>query len=569
LTAFKIPAGVLAQHVIALGKTKSGKSSTLRVLVEGLLDADKPVCIIDPKGDWWGIKSSSDGKKAGYPLVIFGGEHADVPINAHAGASVAELIATGNRSCLIDLGGWMVGERTRFFVDLASSLFKHARGMRHLVIDECHNFAPQGKILDPDAGKMLHWANRLASEGQGKGITILAASQRPQKVHKDFLTSCETLIAKKVIHKLDRDAIKDWIDGCADPAMGKEVIASLAQLKKPQAWVWSPEVDYGPILIEFPMFKTYDSFKPQGADARKLQGWADVDLEQVKSKLEKVVAEAQANDPAALKKRIAELERTMSKLSTSVPVDPDALDRATKIGYEAGHADGMNGARNAWNALVATLRHRYELCKDQIFDGAETELKMESAPQRMSPQRPTIRPALGKPAAPIKRSAPSSGNGDASAEVGAGGKRRILAALAQYPDGMNQRKLSILVDIAPKGGTWRTYMAELRGKGWVDGGKDHMRITDAGLEALGHYEPLPTGDELVQYWRNRLGDSGKRAIFNAVVEAYPGSIDVDEVSRITGIARAGGTWRTYMAELRGLGIIEGRGDLQASADLFS
>jgi len=58
----------------------------------------------------------------------------------------------------------------------------------------------QGKVLDVDAGKMLHWSNRLASEGRGKGIALLAASQRPQKVHKDFLTSCETLIAMRVIH---------------------------------------------------------------------------------------------------------------------------------------------------------------------------------------------------------------------------------------------------------------------------------------------------------------------------------------------------------------------------------
>src|SRR5258708_223725 len=123
---------------------------------------------------------------------------------------------------------------------------------------------------------------------------------------------------------------------------------------------------------------------------------------------------------------------------------------------------------------------------------------------------------------------------------------------------MNQRKLSILVDIAPKGGTWRTYMAELRGKGWINGGKDHMQITEEGLQALGEYEPLPTGHELVEYWRRRLGDSGKRAIFDAVVGVYPGSINTNEVSSITGIAQAGGTWRTYMAGVGGAGIIESR-----------
>lgn len=265
-----IPDAALDQHGIALGKTGAGKSSKLRVLVERLLERERPVCIIDPKGDWWGLRMSADGKSSGFPIVIFGGEHADVPLNAHAGAQVAELVATGNRSCLIDLGGWMVGERTRFFIDFASALFKHARGARHLVIDEVHNFAPKGKVWDADAGKMLHWANRLASEGRGKGLTILAASQRPQKVHNDFLTSCETLIACRVIHKADRDAIKDWIDGCADAATGREVLAELAGMQRPDAWVWSPEIDFGPQRITFPMFQTYDSFKPQPADGGKL-----------------------------------------------------------------------------------------------------------------------------------------------------------------------------------------------------------------------------------------------------------------------------------------------------------
>jgi hypothetical protein len=94
---------------------------------------------------------------------IFGGEHGDMPLNEHAGAPVAELLATGNRPAIIDLGGWMVGERTRFFIRFASTFFRLTRGPHWLVIDEVHEFAPQGKVFDPDAGKMLHWSNRLAS----------------------------------------------------------------------------------------------------------------------------------------------------------------------------------------------------------------------------------------------------------------------------------------------------------------------------------------------------------------------------------------------------------------------
>jgi hypothetical protein len=123
VTMLAIPDAALAQHVIALGKTGSGKSSKLRLIVEKLLDLQVPTCIVDPKGDWWGLKSSADGKHAGYPVVIFGGEHCDVPLNSHAGAHVAELVATGNRPCIVDLGGWMIGERTRFFIDFAAKAF--------------------------------------------------------------------------------------------------------------------------------------------------------------------------------------------------------------------------------------------------------------------------------------------------------------------------------------------------------------------------------------------------------------------------------------------------------------
>ncbi|MGH2899540.1 MAG: hypothetical protein ACRDMZ_12760, partial [Solirubrobacteraceae bacterium] len=281
------------------------------------------------------------------------------PLNPRAGAAVAELVATGNRSCLIDLGGWMVGERTRFFIDFAGALFRHGRGARHLVIDEVHNFAPKGKVFDVDAGKMLHWANRLASEGRGKGLTLIAASQRPQKVHNDFLTSCETLIACRVIHKADRDAIKDWIDGCADADKGKAVLAELAAMKRTEAWCWSPEIGFGPERIAFPMFQTYDSFKPQAADSAKLKVWAEVDLEEVKSKLAAVVEEAKSNDPVELKRTIANLQRQLAAKAPAAAQKSGAskedLVAAEARGIERGSAATRKELTRAYQALRAQL----------------------------------------------------------------------------------------------------------------------------------------------------------------------------------------------------------------------
>ena len=228
------------------------------------------------------------------------------------------------------------GSITRFLgFNFAANLFRLLQGKLYLVIDEVHNFAPKGKVMDAKAGMMLHWSNKLASEARGLGITLIAASQRPAKVHNDFLTSCETLIAMRVTTKWDRDAIKDWIEGCGDKDTGNEVLNTLAQMKRGDAWVWSPEIEFGPKQLHFPMFKTYDSFRPQSASEKaKLQGWADVDLTEVKEQLEAVVKEAEANDPSKLKIRIRELEqqlRSRPAETREIPVvDQKAIDRAVQ-----------------------------------------------------------------------------------------------------------------------------------------------------------------------------------------------------------------------------------------------
>jgi hypothetical protein len=577
------PQSVLSQHIIALGKTRAGKSSKLRLIVEQLLEREEPVCVIDPKGDWWGLKSSADGKHAGFPVVIFGGEHADVPLNAHAGAAVAELIATGNRPSLIDLGGWMVGERTRFFIDFASTFFKMTRGKRFLVIDEVHNFAPQGKVLDVDAGKMLHWANRLASEGSGKGVTIIAASQRPQKVHKDFVTSCETLIACRVIHKLDRDAIKDWIDGCADPSAGRLVLTELASMERPEAWVWSPEVNFGPKRITFPMFRTYDSFKPQEAQAAKLKGWAEVDLAEVRTKLESVVAEAEANDPAMLKKRIRDLEAQLAR-PQELAVDTAALEQYEEQGFQR----GLKAARDAQLALLAAIRldvdaelEAFGNTLGKLLDAKqpiEPVLTVHPSPNSMKPAtRRALETVARTAAAQVStRLKPGSDPGGNGAGVRLPVQQRILDALAELEQmGTTRPEREMLAfmanyqNVRSKG--FSNACGALRSEGLIDyTGDGHVFLTDAG-RAGAHPPPRPrTPKELQERIVSLLGGVSER-ILRPLIESYPRAIERDQLAELAGYenTRSKG-FSNALGRLRSLSFIDypERGTVVAQPVLF-
>lgn len=552
----QIPTAIFAQHIAVLGKTGSGKSSVLRLAVEQLLDDKQPVCIIDPKGDWWGLKSSASGKSAGYPVVIFGGEHADVPINAHSGSHVAELIATGNRPCIIDLGGWMVGERTRFFIDFASTLFRTTRGKRYIVIDEVHNFAPQGKVLDPDAGKMLHWSNRLASEGRGKGLTILSASQRPQKVHKDFLTCAETLIAMRVIHKLDRDAIKDWIDGAGDPAKGKEVLDTLAGMKRGEAWVWSPEIGFGPKRVTFPIFGTYDSFAPKANDGTtKLKGWASVDLAEVSAKLAKVVEEAKANDPAELRKQIADLKRQLA--AKPAAVDKGAIDRA--VAERDRHWKGeLAKAEKAHGSIVNRLTKIHQL---STLNGDATIAI--SPPKNIGVTIPKIsRPPLSSGVTTVSRkSIAQDQSTDPSLPKG---EAAILSALIQYPDGLDRSQLTVLTGY--KRSTRDAYIQRLGERGYATASGGRVQVTPDGQAALPNVKPLPTGEALQEFWQSRLPE-GERAILDVLIGAYPEAVSRDEISEITGYKRS--TRDAYIQRMTAKQIIDVKaGGVSASENLF-
>src|SRR5216684_5592518 len=124
------------------------------------------------------------------------------------------------------------------------------------------------------------------------------ASRTNGFIARRTLTSAETLIAMRVLHPSDRAAVADWIKGCGDPVLGTDVLNTLAQMDRGEGWAWSPEIGFGPERVKFPMFRTYDSFRPQtAADTKALKGWAEVDLDDIRARLATVVKKAEASDP--------------------------------------------------------------------------------------------------------------------------------------------------------------------------------------------------------------------------------------------------------------------------------
>lgn len=569
-----LPVKILKQHLIALGKTGAGKSSVLRHIAEYLLEHGKRLCIIDPKGDWWGVKFSADGKSEGFPIIAFGDfkepKASDVPINAQSGKEVAELIATGNRPCVIGFRGWMTGQVIRFWIDFASTLFNKNAGELYLLGDEFHTFAPKGKIMDIEAGKCLHWTNRLVNEGRGLGIVCLLASQRPQKVHNDTLTACETLIALRVIHKADRDAIKDWIEGCGDLEQGKQVLNGLAGLPRGEAFVWSPEIEFGPERVKFPMFKTFDSFAPPQLQKTVLaKSWASVDLEAVKAKLATVIEEHKQNDPGELKRTIAQLKRDLAKqpgpMVAPAPVEPvevpvlDDMSRATLEMF----ANELKAVQQHTDEMGRTF---HELLRKFIARTSQTFPTGQTLRPPAREHEPRKVPGVARLAAVPRPAA----NGEALPKA----ERSILRVLANFPDGKTRREIGVIAGYKHTGGGFNNALGALRGKGFVVG-SDPLRITEAGLEAFGPVEPLPSGQELYEYWMQHpeLGRAEREIL--RVLYTTRQAMPKEAIAPLTISDRGmpyesnGGGFNNAVGRLRTYELIDGgRGELKLQEAFF-
>jgi hypothetical protein len=367
----------------------------------------------------------------------------------------------------------------------------------------------------------------------------------------------------RVTTKWDRDAVKDWIEGCGDPEKGTEVLNSLAQMKRGDAWAWSPEVEFGPKRIHFEMFKTYDSFRPQSSsDAAKLKGWADVDLAEVKKKLEHVVKETEANDPAKLKARIYELQKELkAKQPAGKPVevkvaDEKAIARAVMTATKQ-YRDQLAAMAKALRMIgtgaeqIATLaaRHGVTNFEPPKVSGAEISRKESTL------ARPLPRPAAPRPEI--------SGDGP---KLKAGAVKMLTILAQWHPDPRTRDQLGALAGFAPAGGTFSEYLSALRTNGYIAENGDGVHITEEGLSAVPHVPARPDSpDQLVALWKSKF-KAGVGKMLDVLVTDYPGYITREELGERSGFAHAGGTFIEYLSALRRARLIEESGSTVRAAE---
>lgn len=569
-----LPVEAVTSTFAIVGKRGSGKTHTGSVMAEEMLAAEHRLVIVDPLGVWWGLRSSADGDGPGYPVVILGGEHADLPIDDGGGEVIADLVVDTPVPVILDLSEFRKGAARKFLTAFMERVYQRNRDPLHVFVDECDLYAGQ---RPPKGGERLLGAMEdLVRRGRNRGLGVTLVSQRPAVIHKDVLTQAETLIAHRLTGSHDRDAVDAWVRYHSDGDGRKAMLSTIASLDVGEAWVWSP--GWLDIFDRFTIRPrhTFDSSATpsMGRQVDEPTGYADVDLDALQERMSEVIEQAEADDPAALRRRIAELERQLANVepeTVEVPT-PVVDDRAVEVVDGLTRALGMDGdaidsfAQDIENALMgitdAVSRSRTTLgdAKEMIRDYADDSPAVTTFPQR----RRGSGVRGGASGTPVPAPAPDDADPDARVRAGA---RRMLEALARPPGvKLTRAQVGTLAGLTPSGGTFNTYLSDLRTAGLIEEDGDAMRITDAGLDAIGEVPPAPrTTDEVVAMWRSNLR-AGARRMLDAVVEAWPDAISREELAERADLTANAGTFNTYLSTLRRNGLVDVDGDTVVGAD---
>lgn len=554
--------GVLRQHLAIVGKTGSGKTYAAKGLVEGLLDAGRRVCVLDPTGAWWGLRSSADGRKPGYAVTVFGGEHADVQLTERAGFALGELLGREHLPAIVDLSDLLLSERHRFVERFAEAIFRTNKAPLHLVVDEADEFAPQSPL--PDTKRMLGAIDRIVRRGRIKGFRVVLISQRPAVINKNVLTQANAMIAMRLPSPQDRKAIEAWVQGQADADKGREVLSTLARLRRGEGWVWAPELDVLERTV-FPPIRTFDSSRtPEDGEApRAPTAVADVDLSAVRAAMEEAIEEAQANDPDLLRRRIKDLE---GRLAASPGHDPAEVERMVQAGVRrallalAGKAREL--AKTA--AFAAGAAKGLQKHADDLRDGlAEFAADAEAGPRLTEGSTPGVVYKFSPPPTPAAETAPPRRRGGeraAPATTGlTGPQQRVLDAIAWWASvgcpSPTQAQVGFVAGIKPGGGHFNNTVGPLVTRRLIARDAGDITLTAEGVRMANRPEAPASLEAYHALMLTTLRTGPQRRVLQAVINHGGLSAPFAAIQETTGIKPGGGHWNNTVGPLVTLGLV--------------
>lgn len=576
-----LPVDLATETIFVCGKRGSGKTSTAVRLAEQLWHAKVPFVALDPVDVWWGLKASRSGRSGGLGVYVFGGSHADLPLEPTAGAVMAEVVIEHRISAVLSLKHFTVGERARFVTDFAKRLYQRNREPIHIFLEEAHEVAPQTpeKKQPGDIGderQMVGAVTRMWKLGRSSGIGGSAVTQRPASLSKNITEMAEILVVHRTIGPRDVAAVKGWIRYHGE---SEEILGQLGSLKTGEAFIWAPAwppaEPLGLRRIRVRQRETFDSSATPKVGERRTEpaGLAPVQLERLRDRMAATIERAKAEDPRELQKRVRALERDLVKArAESPPPSPELIERARGEGRAEGQREsGQHVAELEQELRESTARMSARQAAivrvlEPLTPGLEKALDLAREPIEV--EIPAAAAAAVHVSAPqmrrekvntVQTSAPRAAPAGEPAQGVSRPQQRILDELARL-EGFGIQKpsrtqLALWCEVSPKSGGYFNNLSRMRVEGMIDYPESgYVTLTETG-RATAH-RPAPLSVEQMQDAVCARVGAPKAALLRALIAVYPQPMTRDVLADEAGVSRSSGGYFNNLGALRTLGLID-------------
>lgn len=544
----------LDTHVAIVGASGAGKTVTAKDQVEALLDARRHVCIVDPTGVWWGLRSDAAGDGPGFDIPVFGGPRGDVQITPSQGEAIGAIIA-GGVSAVVDVSEMDSDAQIDFALGLVKALRKKPRANFHFIVDEMEEFAPQ--TAPSSAGQaLIREMTWIAKRGRSFGFVLTAITQRPADISKAVLSQMQTLMAHQLILPHDQAAVQAYLKSNGDKATLDQIMKSLPGLQRGERWIYSPRLG----LLErgvSDMPRTFDSSRTPEPGEMPIEPkmLASIDLGEIRKALAPVELTPVPSDPveayaagSEAGAMIAERDATIASLREQIETHiACARGREKNIKRLIAERDALILRLNAIRAALqedspGPPADEATPAKQPNEGGSNVDRSAARAPaSRDTGPRRAMESAAGE-GSPASRRGPSVGLNAAA--------RKMIEMLDRIaPARVTWTSLAAMVGNKARGGNFNAARKAMRESGLIVEDGDTVRSA-AFTQAKGMLRA-----NAIDLWKSVLSNPAPRMI----TALAGGGLTRGDLGEALGIAPRGGNFNNGVAQLIRNGVAVDRG----------
>src|SRR6056297_1237133 len=242
---------ILTGRGFVTGKSGSGKSNTVSVMLENLLDNNFPVLIVDSDGEYYGLKEEYE------VLHVGADDECDIQVTADHAEKIASLALEENIPIILDVSGYLDDDDAdELVLETTRHLFAKEKKLKKpflVVIEECHEYIPEQSGMG-EAGKMLI---KIGKRGRKHGLGIVGISQRPADVKKDFITQCDWLVWHRLTWRNDTKVV--------GRILGSEYAGAIEEMGDGEGFLvadWASDIQ----RVQFHRKRTFDAGATPGLE---------------------------------------------------------------------------------------------------------------------------------------------------------------------------------------------------------------------------------------------------------------------------------------------------------------